>query len=159
MLKSSYNAAMGKWDDKTWENWCQVTEQDDSRRYKALQEVCEGKNVLEFGCGNGGFLRRIKEVAADVTGIELMDEARRNMELEGIRVYKTKDGILICETVNAEDSLISKYKCKAFENFTYWSEHVYLFNSDTLPKLFERNGFKTKRNLMRKTLMNIMLKN
>lgn len=56
------------------------------------------------------------------------------------------NGILICETPNAEDALISKYQCEDFLNFTYWSEHVFLFNSDTLERLLLRNGFQTKQN-------------
>lgn len=56
---------------------------------QTLAELCAGKRVLEFGCGNGGFLRRIKEVASEVVGIELMDEARERISKEGIRVYKS----------------------------------------------------------------------
>lgn len=55
-------------------------------------------------------------------------------------------GIFICETPNADDALITKYKCREFEDFTYWSEHVILFTSETLEKLLLRNGFKTKAN-------------
>ena len=151
------------------------------RRYEALKETCRDKRVLEFGCGNGGFLRRIKEVAADVTGIELMDEARKRISLEGIKTFKTLSetqekhdvicmfmviehlnnpddilskiydvlvpgGMLIVETVNSDDALISKYSCKNFMDFTYWSEHVILFNSITLETLIKRNGFITNWN-------------
>lgn len=181
MLKNSYGAISDKTEDIVWEVWCQETEPDDNRRYEALKALCFGKDVLEFGCGNGGFLRRIKKAASSVTGIELMDEARRNIEKDEIRVYKSLDkientfdvvcmfmviehlndpdkilrkiysvlnpgGVIVCETPNAEDILISKYQCKKFEDFTYWSEHVLLFNSMTLEKLFRRNGFRTEQN-------------
>lgn len=183
MLKNSYGAIADKTEDMSWEMWLEETKIDDDRRYETLKEMCKGKNVLEFGCGNGGFLRRIKNVSASVTGIELMDESRKNIEEELIKVYKTieeieknikydvvcmfmviehlnnpdeilqkiyeilnPDGILVCETPNAEDVLISKYQCKNFEDFTYWSEHVILFNSNTLERLMVRNGFRTKWN-------------
>lgn len=55
--------------------------------------------------------------------------------------------MLICETPNADDALISKYQCKCFEDFTYWSEHVFLFTSNTLERLLSRNGFKTEWNM------------
>jgi 2-polyprenyl-3-methyl-5-hydroxy-6-metoxy-1,4-benzoquinol methylase len=180
MLKDNYSISADQTENLTWDVWLKNTEVDDDRRYKDLKKLCEGKSVLEFGCGNGGFLRRIKNVAASVAGVELMEEARSNIEKEGIPAYKTMDeidrklkydvicmfmviehlnnpdeilkkiydslkenGIFVCETVNADDALISKYHSSEFENFTYWSEHVLLFNSDTLEHLINRNGFQT----------------
>lgn len=192
MLSNSYNAQDNKvYANKTWITWINETERDDERRFQILKDLCAGKRVLEFGCGNGGFLKKIKNIAADVVGIELMDEARKQLNDEGISVYKLLSEItekydlvvmfmviehlndpdnvlkeiydhlymgggIICETVNADDALISKYKCKSFEDFTYWSEHVFLYNSCTLEKIFERNKFRTKNNklLQRYTLAN-----
>lgn len=181
MLKNTYSVTSDEVGDIPWDIWLKETEQDDIRRYEALKETCRDKRVLEFGCGNGGFLRRIKEVAADVTGIELMDEARKRISKEGIKTFKTLSetqekhdvicmfmviehlnnpddilskiydvlvpgGMLIVETVNSDDALISKYSCKNFMDFTYWSEHVILFNSITLETLIKRNGFITNWN-------------
>lgn len=181
MLKNTYAAINDTTADMSWEVWKQETRCDDDRRYGCLSDICAGKKVLEFGCGNGGFLRRIKSVAADVTGIELMDEARNNLFEEGITVHKFLDevsetydivcmfmviehlnnpdeilkeiynvlnpgGIFICETPNANDALITKYECSKFKDFTYWSEHVILFTSETLEKLLLRNGYETKLN-------------
>lgn len=182
MLKCTYASVTDEVADMPWEVWIQETKQDDDRRYEALRKLCAGKDVLEFGCGNGGFLRRIKSVAVDVTGIELMNEARENLEREGIKTYKTLDdiektydivcmfnviehlnepddylkqiykvlrnnGLFICETANVDCVLTSKYGCSAYEDFTYWSEHVKLFTSDTLEKLITRNGFTTIENI------------
>lgn len=181
MLKNSYGITTDKTEDKEWNTWVQETKNDDDRRYEKLKELCIGKSILEFGCGNGGFLRRIKKRATVVTGIELMEKARQNIEKEGITIYKSLQsihmqydivcmfmviehlndpdtilgkiydilkpgGILICETPNAEDVLLSKYQCKSFEDFTYWSEHVFLYNSENLEKLFNRNKLRTKCN-------------
>lgn len=181
MLKNGYSAVTDDVADIVWETWVQETERDDDRRYESLKELCEGKEVLEFGCGNGGFLKRIKNTAKNAAGIELMDEARNRLAKEGISVYKALDeinetydivcmfmviehlnhpdeivgriydvlnpgGIFICETPNADDALISRYECKEFEDFTYWSEHVTLFTSETLERLIQRNGFITKEN-------------
>lgn len=181
MLREAYNVQVNKVENKTWETWIDETRKDDDRRYRALRDVCRGKSILEFGCGNGGFLRRIRGEAARAVGIELMDKARDNIAKDGIEVYKSLSaingkydvvcmfmviehlnnpdrmledlygimnpgGILVCETPNADDALISKYRCKAFEDFTYWSKHVVLFNSDTLLSVMERNGFRVKSN-------------
>lgn len=175
-----YNASSDDRADLDWNTWAEQTEADNERRFQKLTEICQGKKILEFGCGNGGFLRKIKKVAASVTGVELMDEARKRLGAEGFPVYKRLDngffdvicmfnviehlnepdtvlknlrnhlkegGIFVCETCNADDALITKYHCNAFENFTYWSEHVFLFNSNTLEKLMLRNGFSTLHNM------------
>lgn len=175
-----YNVSSYDTSELDWDTWIKQTDADYERRFQQLSALCNGKRVLEFGCGNGGFLRKIKKVAAHVTGIELMDEARQRLQEEGISVYKTPNherydvicmfhviehlndpdtvfrdlrkslragGVFVCETCNADDALITKYHCKAFEDFTYWSEHVFLFNSETLEKLMLRNGFLTVQNL------------
>lgn len=175
-----YNVLSDDHTDLDWNAWVKQTEADDERRFQQLSALCAGKNVLEFGCGSGGFLRKIKNLAASVTGIELMDEARKRLEEEGISVYKRLDdkqkydvicmfhviehlndpdsilkslrqhmkagGIFVCETCNADDALITKYHCRAFADFTYWSAHVFLYNSETLEKLMLRNGFLTVHN-------------
>lgn len=63
-------------------------------------------------------------------------------------IYDALDvgGIFVCETCNIDCALSSYYSCQAYDNFTYWSEHVILFNSDTLEKLINRNGFVTSIN-------------
>lgn len=93
MLKNTYAATGDTVGDMSWETWIRETQQDDDRRYRSLEDICSGKRVLEFGCGNGGFLRRIQDVAADVAGIELMDDARENISREGIKVFKTLDEV------------------------------------------------------------------
>lgn len=49
---------------------------DDTRRYEMTKDMCAGKSVLDFGCGYGGFLSRIKKVADFCCGVELEREAR-----------------------------------------------------------------------------------
>ena len=182
MLENTYSVTSDRNVNLSWETWINETAGDDNRRYEALKEVCQGKRVLEFGCGNGGFLRKIKDVSTDVTGIELMDEARNHISREGIKAYKSLKetkakydvicmfnviehlndpddilsarynaldvgGIFVCETCNIDCVLSSYYSCQAYDNFTYWSEHVILFNSDPLEELITRNGFVTKINM------------
>lgn len=181
MLQDTYSVTADKEENLSWETWIKETSADDERRYHALEDICKGKKVLEFGCGNGGFLRRIRNVAETVMGIELMDEARKRINAEGIRTLKTLSetgekydvvcmfhviehlndpdeilkeiytvlsdgGKFICETCNVDCALSSVYSCKAYDDFTYWSEHVILFNSNTLEKMINRNGFITKTN-------------
>jgi 2-polyprenyl-3-methyl-5-hydroxy-6-metoxy-1,4-benzoquinol methylase len=48
-----------------------------------------------------------------------------------------KGGKLIIEVPNSNDALLTIYKNKAFSKFTYWSPHIYLYNSHTLELLFK----------------------
>lgn len=54
MLKNTYSVTSDRDVNLSWEIWINETAGDDNRRYEALKEVCQGKSVLEFGCGNGG---------------------------------------------------------------------------------------------------------
>lgn len=194
MQKKGYTVSNDKVGEIAWDDWVKETELDDDRRYAMCKSLCQNKRVLEFGCGNGGFLRRIAKEVASVVGIELMDEAREhiNYETKGEKVcYKylnelrepvdvicsfhviehlnepdkilhdlysalSPGGLFICETPNADNALTCLYKSNAYDDFSYWSEHVYLFNSNTLSALIERNGFETIENtqFMRYTLAN-----
>jgi 2-polyprenyl-3-methyl-5-hydroxy-6-metoxy-1,4-benzoquinol methylase len=51
-----------------------------------------------------------------------------------------KDGRIIIEVPNANDALLSLYKCKAFSEFTYWGCHLYLFNNFCLKKITRDSG-------------------
>lgn len=53
-----------------------------------------------------------------------------------------QDGQLIIETPNANDALLTIYKCIPFTKFTYWSCHLFLFNNFTLKKCIEQVGLK-----------------
>lgn len=49
-------------------------------------------------------------------------------------------GELIVEVPSANDALLTLYSCDAFSHFTYWSQHLYLFDSQTLSDLVNQAG-------------------
>jgi 2-polyprenyl-3-methyl-5-hydroxy-6-metoxy-1,4-benzoquinol methylase len=51
-------------------------------------------------------------------------------------------GKIIVEVPNSNDALLSLYECDAFQKFTYWSQHLYLFNEDNLRELGIQAGLK-----------------
>ncbi|MDH4164410.1 MAG: class I SAM-dependent methyltransferase [Nitrospirota bacterium] len=51
-------------------------------------------------------------------------------------------GKLILEVPNAEDSLLTLYENEAFQRFTYWSKHLFLFNADNLRQLADQAGLR-----------------
>lgn len=51
-------------------------------------------------------------------------------------------GRLIVEIPNSEDALLTLFDCAPFQNFTYWSQHLYLFNTNSLQRLAEQAGLR-----------------
>lgn len=64
--------------------------------------------------------------------------------LNQLKKYLNTNGIVIIEVPNADDALLTLYNSKPFADFTYWSCHVYLYNSFTLQQLVKQAGFKVK---------------
>jgi SAM-dependent methyltransferase len=51
-------------------------------------------------------------------------------------------GRLIVEVPSADDALLTLYDCDAFQRFTYWSQHLFLFNASTLMLLAKQAGLR-----------------
>lgn len=49
-------------------------------------------------------------------------------------------GTLVVEVPNSEDALLTLYDSSGFQDFTYWSQHLFLFNADTLAALAKQAG-------------------
>lgn len=45
--------------------------------------------------------------------------------------------MLIIEVPNSNDVLLSLYECNKFADFTYWSEHLFLYTSHSLQRVVE----------------------
>lgn len=63
--------------------------EDDMRRFEMVKSLCNGKRVIDFGCGFGGFLQRISDVAEECCGVELGRNEREFLRTRGISCYKT----------------------------------------------------------------------
>lgn len=66
-----------------------------------------------------------------------------NPKIEFARIYDLLNpgGLLILETPNAEDALLTEYQNDAFSKFTYWSHHPMLHSSVSLSNLVTTAGF------------------
>lgn len=53
------------------------TAKDTDRRIEFLKPLIEGKKILDFGCGYGGFLLKAQEIAKETWGIELDKKAQK----------------------------------------------------------------------------------
>ena len=159
-----------------FEQWRKNTLPDDERRFLRFQECIRDKDILDFGCGNGGFLKlaRVHGSASRAIGVELDMECVQRLTAEGIECYGDisalpniefdvvflfhviehlpepeeslgellthikEGGLLIMETPNADDALLSIYGCEKFADFTYWSPHIYLYNESTMAGMLRR---------------------
>ena len=187
MCKDQYIVLQDTYSDQLWDSWIAETKVDDCRRASEIEKMAKGGDgiVLDFGCGNGGFIRELRKkgITNNIVGVELDKEARTRLQNEGIAVYEKLEnidqtikfdmvtmfqviehiekphkiindiknrlvdgGLLIIETPNAEDALISKYHCKSFMDFTFWSEHLFLYNSFSLERLMKDCGFSVVNN-------------
>ena len=61
-----------------------ATRMDDERRFRFTEHMIEGRDVLDFGCGDGGYLIRARKVARRVQGIELEKAMRDGLREEGL---------------------------------------------------------------------------
>ena len=62
--------------------------------------------------------------------------------LENLKKFLSLEGFIVVEVPSASDALLLLYECEAFQNFTYWSQHLYLFNAKTLETLVQQSGLK-----------------
>jgi len=51
-------------------------------------------------------------------------------------------GEIIVEVPNSEDALLTLYNNKKFQDFTYWSQHLFLYNAQTMKILVKKAGLK-----------------
>lgn len=60
---------------------------DNDRRFKSFFNLFCNRVVLDFGCGEGSFLKSIKQFAEKAVGVELNNTQREKLLSEGIEVY------------------------------------------------------------------------
>jgi len=153
------------------------TSVDDARRFKSLSELIVNKCVLDYGCGNAGFLNLADTLARNAEGVDLEARVRShwagkltiheklsdiNSEkfdlitsfhviehlkdpretLMEFKNYIKSGGRIVIEVPSSNDALLTLYGCKPFQHFTYWSQHLYLFNAASLNLLAKQAGLK-----------------
>ena len=148
------------------------------RRFTNFSSKFRNKKILDFGCGKGNFLKKLKNenISKELYSLEINESYRKSLEkdfihyssieeiednsldcitmfhvlehlpdplsiLNNLYLKLKKGGSLLIEVPNCNDILLKKYNNKAFKNFTYWSCHLFLFNSVTIRSLINRTKF------------------
>lgn len=65
-----------------------------------------------------------------------------DIELAGIYKLLKPGGLVIIETPNSQDALLTTYKSPEFGNFTYWTHHPMLHSNKSLGIMVQRAQFK-----------------
>lgn len=158
--------------------WLKETEKDDERRFQFLKEKMVNRQILDFGCGVGGFLLKAKNVAHTAEGVELETRLQPHFNKNQVSVYAkleelttkqknydlitafhvlehiadpisiletlskllAKNGELIIEVPSSNDVLLTLYENKEFSEFTYWSQHLFLFDAKTFETLVQKSN-------------------
>ena len=81
-----------------------------------------------------------------ITMFHVLEHTKNPVDtLKELKPFLNKNGSIIIEVPNAKDSLISFYKCKSFEDFVYWSCHLFVFDKNTLKQTIKKAGYKIKK--------------
>lgn len=107
--------------------WRNETLVDDTRRFEFLKISMQNKKVLDFGSGNGGFLKLTKNISKEVLGVEL--------EKAIIPFYKEENIPL----ENSLDNISEKFDIiTSFHVIEHIKEPLIIL--EKLKKLLEDNG-------------------
>jgi len=68
-------------------DWIRETAVDDERRFQTFHLLIKNKTVLDFGCGNGGFLTRAGNVALLAAGVEPEKRLKTYFQKKRLTVY------------------------------------------------------------------------
>jgi hypothetical protein len=68
---------------------------------------CSGRRILEFGFGNGAFMRFARDNGADVVGIEIQNDLLQLARLNGYTVYPDLDSAIVAQPARDFDLLVA----------------------------------------------------
>ena len=78
-----------------------------------------------------------------ITAFHVIEHLKNLKEiLKNLTERLHEDGEIIIEVPNSDDALLTLYDSNDFQNFTYWSQHLFLFNAQTLTQLFGQTGLR-----------------
>lgn len=73
------------------DEWKKSTSVDNLRRVNTLSALIKNKDVLDFGCGKGGFINCAEEKTRSICGIELDKATRDELNNEGYCIWESLD--------------------------------------------------------------------
>jgi SAM-dependent methyltransferase len=125
------------------------TNADDKRRFRQFSEFIVNKNILDFGCGNAGFLMRAKELASACYGVEPNKLFQEHYSKINIQVFPNLnsinekfDAIFMFHVLeHIEDPVNLLQKLKSLLNVNGRLIVEVPSSDDALLTLYNNNGF------------------
>ena len=62
---------------------------DSERRYNSYRQLITAKDICDFGCGAGSFLKRVQSIAKSICGVELQKNYADELNNSGINCYES----------------------------------------------------------------------
>jgi len=95
IAESYYNAKPGTayWNAKGRNEALKDTKNDDLRRFEQFSNLVSGKKYADIGCGLGGVLELMKDVASEANGVELQQEIRELLNNLDFKVFAGIDDL------------------------------------------------------------------
>jgi 2-polyprenyl-3-methyl-5-hydroxy-6-metoxy-1,4-benzoquinol methylase len=78
--------SLSYWGTTSLEVAREKTKLDDERRFEQFRSFIVGKDVLDFGCGNGGFLNLCRSWANKLSGHEIQPDATEALKRDGLHI-------------------------------------------------------------------------
>jgi hypothetical protein len=134
---------MGEVTDDDWRRCCSIRE---------MSVINKDTSILDFGCGGGGFVSLMNDcycVGYDIGYDTKYTESKYDIitlfhvfehladpvgEIEFLKHLLNPGGRFVIEIPSADDFLLH---CKAFRDFTLWSEHLVLYSAQAMQKMLE----------------------
>lgn len=77
------------WGSETRAKSLELYAEDDERRARQFSTFLRGKDVIDIGCGTGGFMDRIRAQVRSIVGVEPQAYMRRELKELGYTMYGT----------------------------------------------------------------------
>jgi len=88
-LKDGFYEESNMHSDFDLKRWINETDTDDKRRYNFTKNLITNRDILDFGSGNGGYLKYAKTRAKSVSAIELEKAIEPYYKEQNIKLYRS----------------------------------------------------------------------
>ncbi|MBF0405776.1 MAG: class I SAM-dependent methyltransferase [Candidatus Riflebacteria bacterium] len=78
-------------------DWLRLSDRDDDRRFRYLKELITNRDVLDFGCGAGGFMLKAKQITHKIMGIEIEMRLKNHFNDNNLEVFQNIEDIPITQ--------------------------------------------------------------
>lgn len=104
------------------------------------------KRIQDYWLGKINISSSIEMVEGDydlITAFHVIEHLSSPVDtLKALANKLSSGGRMVIEVPNSEDALLTLYESVAFQRFTYWSQHLFLFNQETLKRLLHKAGLR-----------------